>query len=143
MPTSALVRYLSRRMALMSPARSAPARAAGTLDARTNRMIGAMDFMLQRGRATPGKSGYGSGCPQPRKLVSYYPTMIVVAETDRLILRPFCLDDGPAMDRVLGDPQVMLYGDGVQTPESVRRWLRDWIENHYPNLGFGMWAVVE
>jgi [ribosomal protein S5]-alanine N-acetyltransferase len=67
---------------------------------------------------------------------------MVILETDRLILRQFHSFDGDAMDHVFGDPEVMLYGSGVQTQAWVRDWLRDRLED-YQQLGFGPWAVVE
>jgi ribosomal-protein-alanine N-acetyltransferase len=66
----------------------------------------------------------------------------IIAETDRLILRHLLTTDGEALDHIFGDPQVMLYGDGVQSPQWVREWLRGYIENHYEAWGFGIWAVV-
>jgi RimJ/RimL family protein N-acetyltransferase len=67
---------------------------------------------------------------------------MVILETERLILRHFHIFDGEAMDRVFGDPEVMLYGPGVQTQAWVRGWLRDCMEA-YQKLGFGPWGVVE
>ena len=68
---------------------------------------------------------------------------MVIAVTPRLILRHFHVVDGDAMDRVFGDPEVMRYGSGVQTPEWVRKWLRGCLEDYYQKWGFGLWAVVE
>ena len=68
---------------------------------------------------------------------------MVIAETQRLILRHFHTLDGEAMDRVFGDAEVMRYGSGVQTPEWVRKWLRGCLEDYYQKWGFGLWAVVE
>lgn len=44
--------------------------------------------------------------------------------------------------RVYGDPEVMRFGDGPQTPE----WVRDWIRRAlacYEQRGYGPWAVIE
>jgi RimJ/RimL family protein N-acetyltransferase len=68
--------------------------------------------------------------------------MVIVATT-RLLLRPFHLGDAEAMGRVFGDPEVMKYGDGVQTPAWVRAWIAQWADDLYGRLGLGMWAVVE
>ena len=46
---------------------------------------------------------------------------MVVAETDRLSLRPFDETDAASLKAVFGDPEMMLYGDGPQTGV--------WIEN--------------
>lgn len=50
--------------------------------------------------------------------------------------------DRAAMTRVFGDAEVMRYGDGVQSAEWVRDWLRRCLEA-YKRRGFGPWAVVE
>jgi RimJ/RimL family protein N-acetyltransferase len=67
---------------------------------------------------------------------------MVIAETERLILRHFDIIDGDAMDRVFGDADVMHFGRGIQTPQWVREWLRRCLEN-YQKSGYGLWAVVE
>ena len=66
----------------------------------------------------------------------------VIAETGRLILRPFHMSDDEAMQRVLGDIEVMRFSAGVKTPEGVRAWLCRCVEN-YQKQSFGLWAVVE
>ena len=63
-------------------------------------------------------------------------------ETERLILRPLQISDAETLDRVFGDPEVMLYGPGIQTQTWVHDWLRGCLED-YQKLGFGPWAVVE
>jgi ribosomal-protein-alanine N-acetyltransferase len=68
---------------------------------------------------------------------------MIIAETDRLLLRHFHIVDGEAMDRVFGDPEVMRYGRGPQTPEWVRTWLRKCLEDYHQKWGFGLWAVIE
>jgi RimJ/RimL family protein N-acetyltransferase len=68
---------------------------------------------------------------------------MVIAETERLRLRHFHIVDGDAMDRVFGDPEVMQYGSGIQTPEWVRKWLRGCLEDYHQKWGVGLWAVVE
>lgn len=68
---------------------------------------------------------------------------MVIVETERLILRHFCLADHAAMNRVFGDAKVMRFGDGVQTTRWVRQWLRRCVESDRQNPGFGPWAVVE
>jgi [ribosomal protein S5]-alanine N-acetyltransferase len=68
---------------------------------------------------------------------------MIIARTQRLILRQFYAGDAGAMDRVFGDAEVMRYGDGVRTAEWVRSWLARWGGEYYPQWGFGMWAVVE
>jgi RimJ/RimL family protein N-acetyltransferase len=50
-------------------------------------------------------------------------------ETDRLVLRQFRLSDADAMNRVFGDPEVMFFGDAVQTTAWVQQWLHRQVEN--------------
>jgi hypothetical protein len=68
---------------------------------------------------------------------------MVIAETERLILRHFHAFDGEALDRVFGDAEVMRFGPGVRTRQWVREWLRGCLEDYYRKLGFGPFAVVE
>lgn len=68
---------------------------------------------------------------------------MVIAETDRLILRHFHIVDGEAMDRVFSDAEVMKYSRGVESQEWVRSWLRGCLEDYYQKWGFGLRAVVE
>ena len=66
-----------------------------------------------------------------------------IAITERLALRHFHILDAGPMYRVFGDPQVMRFGDGVQTKEWVDAWLRTCFERYYQTWGFGPYAVVE
>lgn len=50
--------------------------------------------------------------------------------------------DHPAIIDLFGDPEVMRFGDGPQSPEWVRDWLRRALEC-YERRGYGPWAVVE
>lgn len=68
---------------------------------------------------------------------------MLIAETHRLVLRHLRPADGDALDRVFGDPEVMRFGDGVRPPEWVRQWIRDYVDDHYRQWDFGMWAVIE
>jgi hypothetical protein len=67
---------------------------------------------------------------------------MIIAESERLLIRHFHPFDADALDRVFGDAEVMRYGFGAQTPDWVRAWLRDCLQN-YQQIGFGVWAVVE
>jgi RimJ/RimL family protein N-acetyltransferase len=69
--------------------------------------------------------------------------MTLIAETPRLLLRHFDVADADALRHVFGDPAVMHFGPGVQTPQWLDEWLRTWIDRRYAAWGFGMWAVVE
>jgi ribosomal-protein-alanine N-acetyltransferase len=68
---------------------------------------------------------------------------MIIAETERLLLRHFHVVDADAMERVFGDPEVMRYGDGTKDAEWVRKWLRGCLEDYFGKWGFGLWAVVE
>src|SRR5690349_8226049 len=67
---------------------------------------------------------------------------VMIAHTQHLTLRQFRLDDSEAMNGVLCDREVMRFGDGTKTPQQVRQWVSQWINDLYPRWGFGMWAVV-
>ena len=47
------------------------------------------------------------------------------------------------MYRVFGDPEVMRFGDGVQTRQWVENWLRACLERYHQTWGFGPYAVLE
>ena len=66
-----------------------------------------------------------------------------IALTERLLLRHFHILDGESMYPVFGDPEVMRFGDGVQTKEWVDTWLHTCLESYYRTWGFGPYAVVE
>lgn len=68
---------------------------------------------------------------------------MIIVETKRLVLRQFRLSDLDAMNHIFGDPEVMRFGDGVQTPEWVHNWLCHCLENYRQKTGIGSWAVVE
>jgi RimJ/RimL family protein N-acetyltransferase len=63
--------------------------------------------------------------------------------TQRLLIRPFHILDAEPMYQVFGDPEVMRFGNGVQTREWVEGWLRTCLERYYQTWGFGPYAVVE
>jgi RimJ/RimL family protein N-acetyltransferase len=63
--------------------------------------------------------------------------------TERLALRHFHILDAEPMCRVFGDPEVMHFGDGVQTKEWVDTWIRTCLERYFQTWGFGPYAVVE
>ena len=67
----------------------------------------------------------------------------IIAITERLVMRHFEILDAEPMYRVFGDPDVMRFGDGVQTKEWVQEWLRLCPERYYQTWGFGPYAVVE
>jgi len=67
---------------------------------------------------------------------------MLIAETDRLILRHFHVVDAVAMERVFCDPEVMQFSSGVKSSQWVEQWLRGCLEDYFQKWGFGLWAVV-
>ena len=68
---------------------------------------------------------------------------MVVLETDRLIIRRWCRADLDAMTSVLGDSEVMRFGDGVMDSAAVAGWLQARIDQATEGSITGPWAVVE
>jgi ribosomal-protein-alanine N-acetyltransferase len=66
-----------------------------------------------------------------------------VLETQRLLLRPFVVDDAPALFRILGDPEVMRFSVGGphQSAAATARWIEGVIR-HQDKYGFSMSAVL-
>ena len=64
-------------------------------------------------------------------------------ETPRLLMRPFVVDDAPALFRILGDPQVMRFSVGGphQNAAATARWIEGAIR-HQAKYGFSMSAVL-
>ena len=69
--------------------------------------------------------------------------MMIIVETDRLLLKQFCLADATAMQGVFRDPDVMRFGIGVQTSQWIHDWLCDCLDTYAQDSGTGPWAVVE
>jgi RimJ/RimL family protein N-acetyltransferase len=67
-------------------------------------------------------------------------------ETDRLLLRPFTLDDAQALHAVWGDPAAARFGGpGWPRPETVddtRRYLEPIVAGQAAR-GYASWAVIE
>jgi ribosomal-protein-alanine N-acetyltransferase len=63
--------------------------------------------------------------------------------TKRLALRHFTLQDQEPLMEIFGNPEVMRFGDGVQSAEWVRAWLQNCITRLYPRHGYGPYAVVQ
>jgi ribosomal-protein-alanine N-acetyltransferase len=71
------------------------------------------------------------------------PTLVRVLTTPRLLLRPFTMDDAPAIHAIYSDPEVMRHvGNGpVTSLAATEKMLRDYIA-HQDRRGFSFWAVV-
>ena len=66
---------------------------------------------------------------------------MVTLETDRLLLRPFTLEDMSSLDSIFMDPKVMAYSDGIKTKAQIEFWLGEALHRLYP-VGLGPLAVV-
>lgn len=66
-----------------------------------------------------------------------------IAETPRLMIREFVLDDAPDIWELNSDPEVIKYtGDPpFETVENARDFLNNYKD--YENNGFGRWAVIK
>jgi RimJ/RimL family protein N-acetyltransferase len=69
-------------------------------------------------------------------------TRMIIAETERLLLRPFHAVDDEAMLRIFGDPEVMRFGSGTKDLPWIRDWLVRCLADYHARWGFGLWAVV-
>ncbi len=64
-------------------------------------------------------------------------------ETDRLILRPFILDDAKYLAEISADPEVMRYiGGGPQSYEKVEQRVKSFIES-YSRKNYSLFAIIE
>ncbi|XOV66935.1 MAG: GNAT family N-acetyltransferase [Fluviicola sp.] len=74
------------------------------------------------------------------KRIQQFPTL----ESERLILRPFTLEDVEEWYVIHQDPEVTRYtGDGgVISKEEVKRRIKDHVLADYVRHGFGRWVVV-
>lgn len=68
---------------------------------------------------------------------------MLIADTERLLIRKLTLDDVPALAAVLGDPAVMRYSTGGVRTEGQTRQYVEWCLDSYARHGFGQWGVVE
>jgi ribosomal-protein-alanine N-acetyltransferase len=68
-------------------------------------------------------------------------TAVVVAETQRLTLRPILPGDLDAFVDLLSDRRVMRFSTGVMARDQVAAWIDRW-QSSYECRGHGMWAVV-
>lgn len=61
-------------------------------------------------------------------------------ETERLVVRPFTMDDLDGIHEVLSDPVSMRYYPAPFTREQSRRWI-EWNLGHYRDHGHGLWVL--
>lgn len=68
---------------------------------------------------------------------------VVVAETERLVVRQFTLHDLPQLAVYLADHEVMRHSvRGVHSVDETRQFI-EWCIGHYESHGFGPWALIE
>lgn len=67
---------------------------------------------------------------------------MLIAVTQRLLLRHFHVADLDDMAALFADPEVMRFGRGPQTRDWTQQWLRGCLEDYHQKWGFGLWAVV-
>jgi RimJ/RimL family protein N-acetyltransferase len=78
-----------------------------------------------------------------RRVWTWAKGKMIIVETARLVLRHFRISDLEAMLILFGDAEVMRYGDGAQSPQWVRSWLRRRLDEAHQHSGIGPWAVIE
>ena len=68
---------------------------------------------------------------------------MIVAQTERLILRNVAADDAAFILRLLNEPSFLRFiGDrGVRTLDDARRYIAERFTGSYERHGFGMWIV--
>ena len=64
----------------------------------------------------------------------------IILETERLVLREYCLEDFPWLYEILSDGETMKYYERPYDENGVQRWL-DWSLDNYKKYGFGLWVV--
>lgn len=61
-------------------------------------------------------------------------------ETDRLVLRPYVMEDLDAIAAILGDPETMRYYPAPFSREKSRAWIESNLAR-YRDDGHGLWAM--
>ncbi len=68
---------------------------------------------------------------------------MVVAETERALIRELENSDTPALSKILGDPSVMEFSSkGALTEADTARFI-EWCSRSYQEHGYGQWALIE
>lgn len=69
--------------------------------------------------------------------------MELINETERMLIRPLCLGDVPALTEILGDEEVMKHSVRGACDEAATRLFIDWCLACYESHGVGPWALVD
>ncbi len=72
---------------------------------------------------------------------SYLTFMMVVIETERLLLRRLTVDDADDLVALYADPEVMRFFDEVRTRDFVDNEIADCLA-HYHSPGYYFWATI-
>ncbi|HHE31347.1 MAG TPA: N-acetyltransferase [Chlorobaculum parvum] len=68
---------------------------------------------------------------------------MLIAETERLLIREFESSDKPALSKILGDPEVMEFSSkGALTEADTARFVES-CRHSYQKFGYGQWALIE
>ncbi len=62
-------------------------------------------------------------------------------ESERLIIRPYTLNDIEDLYQIISDKETMKYFNNVYNRERTRYWI-EWSINHYNNYGYSFCAVI-
>lgn len=67
--------------------------------------------------------------------------MKTVLETERLLLRPFTVDDVDDLLGIFSDPEAMRYYPATKGRQETIEWI-DWNLRSYREHAFGLWAAI-
>ena len=68
---------------------------------------------------------------------------MLLRETERLLIRPFCLEDVTQLASILSDPEVMRYSvRGICDDAATRKFI-EWCISCYESHGVGPWALID
>ena len=66
-----------------------------------------------------------------------------ILETERLLVRETTVEDVDSFYEIYADPSMTKYMEGLfEKPEDEKRYMRDYIQNVYGLMGFGVWTVI-
>ncbi|SCZ67919.1 GNAT family N-acetyltransferase [Thiohalomonas denitrificans] len=69
--------------------------------------------------------------------------MVLIGETERMLIRPLSLDDVPALTGILSDPEVMKHSVRGVCDEAATRKFVKWCLACYESHGVGPWALID
>jgi ribosomal-protein-alanine N-acetyltransferase len=68
---------------------------------------------------------------------------VLIAKTNRMLIRPLSLDDLSALTSILSDPEVMKHSIRGVCDEGATREFIEWCLSCYESHGVGPWALVD